>query len=67
MQRVQRYPGPDLIRDRGAGGRIEHPVGNQTMCAVGHDDHHGPGTIPSDNFDLFTAEWVMAIKNFRFL
>jgi hypothetical protein len=35
------------------------------MCAIGHDDHHGPGTIPPDNLDLLTAEWVMAVKNFR--
>jgi hypothetical protein len=37
------------------------------MCAIGRDDHHGAGTIPSDNLDLFTAKRVMAIKNFRFL
>jgi hypothetical protein len=34
------------------------------MSAVGYEDHHGPGTIPSDNLDVLTAEWVMAIKNF---
>jgi hypothetical protein len=37
------------------------------MCTIGHDDHHGPGTIPADNLDVFTAEGVMAIKNFRSL
>jgi hypothetical protein len=37
------------------------------MCAVGGDDHHGAGTISPDNLDVFTAEWVMAIKNFRSL
>jgi hypothetical protein len=37
------------------------------MCAIGHDDHHGAGTIPPDNLDMFTAERVMAIKNFRSL
>jgi hypothetical protein len=35
------------------------------MCAIGYDDHHGAGTIPSDYLDLFAAERVMAIKNFR--
>ena len=42
-------------------------MGNQSLCAIRHDDHHGPGTIPSDNFDLLTVEWVMPIKNFRSL
>jgi hypothetical protein len=37
------------------------------MCAIGHDNHHGPGAILSDNFDVFTVEWVMAIKNFASL
>jgi hypothetical protein len=35
------------------------------MRAIGHDDHHRPGTILPDNLDVFTVEWVMAIKNFR--
>jgi hypothetical protein len=35
------------------------------MCAIGQDDHHGPGTVPSNNLDVFTAKWVMAIKNYR--
>ena len=37
------------------------------MCAIGHDDHHGAGTIPPNNLHVFTTEWVMAIKNFRSL
>jgi hypothetical protein len=37
------------------------------MGAIRHDDHHGPGTIPADNLDVFTAEGVMAINNLRSL
>jgi hypothetical protein len=37
------------------------------MCTIERDDHHGPGTVPSDNFDVFTVQRMVAINNFRSL